>query len=57
MGARWVSGIDDIGIVSREAGLRVVENFTTGELYHTYRGRRGSSPIFQHYSICTLESK
>ena len=56
MGAPWVSGIDDIGTVARQAGLRVVENCTTGELYRRYRGRPGSSPIFQHYSICTLES-
>jgi methyltransferase (TIGR00027 family) len=56
MGAPWVSGIDDIGTVAAGVGLRVVESFTTGELYRTYRGRPGSSPIFRHYSICTLES-
>ena len=56
MGAPWLSGIDDIDTVARELGLRVVENFTTGELYRRYRGRPGLSPIFQHYSICTLES-
>jgi hypothetical protein len=36
--------------------MRVVENSTTGELYRRYRGRSISSPVFQHYSICTLES-
>jgi methyltransferase (TIGR00027 family) len=56
MDAPWVSGIDDVANVAREAGLRVVENVTTGELYRRYRGRPASSPIFQHYSICTLES-
>jgi methyltransferase (TIGR00027 family) len=56
MGAPWLSGIDDIDNVARELDLRVVENFTTGELYRKYRGRPGSSPIFRHYSICTLES-
>lgn len=56
MGAPWVSGIDDIEGLAREVGLRVVENFTTGELYRKYRGRPESSPIFQHYSICTLEA-
>jgi len=55
MGAPWLSGIDDIHGLARELGLRVVENVTTGELYRKYRGRPGSSPIFQHYSICTLE--
>jgi O-methyltransferase involved in polyketide biosynthesis len=56
MRAPWLSGIDDIYGLARELGLRVVENFTTGELYQSYRGRPGSSPIFEHYSICTLES-
>jgi len=55
MGAPWLSGIDDIDGLAREVGLRVVENFTTGHLYRTYRGRPESSPIFQYYSICTLE--
>src|SRR5262245_1344265 len=55
MRAPWVSGIDDGHALAGELGLHVVENFTTGELYRKYRGRPGSSPIFQHYSICTLE--
>jgi len=55
MGAPWLSGIDDIHALARELDLRVVENFTTGELYRKYRGRLASSPIFDHYSICTLE--
>jgi len=55
MGAPWVSGIDDIHSLAHELGLRVVENFTTGELYRKYRGRPTSSEVFQHYSICTLE--
>jgi len=40
----------------RELGLRVVANVTTGELYRKYRGRPATSPIFDQYSICTLES-
>jgi hypothetical protein len=56
MGAPWLSGIDDIHSLARELGLRIVENFTTGELYRKYRRRPGTSPIFQHYSICTLDS-
>jgi methyltransferase (TIGR00027 family) len=56
MDAPWVSGIDDIDILASEVGLRVVENITTGQLYRKYRGRPASSPIFHHYSICTLES-
>src|SRR5262249_26460860 len=55
MRAPWLSGIDDIHSLARELDLRVVENYTTGELYRKYRGRPISSPVFQHYSICTLE--
>jgi methyltransferase (TIGR00027 family) len=55
MRAPWVSGIDDVYALAREVGLHVVENFTTGDLYRKYRGRPASSPIFEHYSICTLE--
>jgi methyltransferase (TIGR00027 family) len=55
MRAPWLSGIDDIRSLARELGLRVVENFTTGELYRKYRGHPTASPVFQHYSICTLE--
>jgi methyltransferase (TIGR00027 family) len=54
MRAPWVSGIDDIHELARELGLEVVENFTTGELYHRYRRRPAASAIFQHYSVCTL---
>jgi methyltransferase (TIGR00027 family) len=56
MRAPWVSGIDDIHDLVCELGLRVVENVTTGELYAAYRGRPAMSPVFGHYSICTLES-
>ena len=54
MRAPWVSGIDDLQSLAREVGLRVVENFTTGELYRKYRGRPASSSILEHYSIGTL---
>ncbi len=56
MRAPWLSGIDDIYSLAREVGLRVVENCTTGELFRKYRGRPISSPVFHHYSICTLEA-
>lgn len=55
MSAPWLSGIDDINSFARELGLRVLENVTTGRLYERYRGQPWTSPIFQHYSICTLE--
>src|SRR5262249_5882090 len=54
MDAPWLSGIDDIDAFARELGIRVQENVTTASLYQRYRGRPAASPIFQHYSICTL---
>jgi methyltransferase (TIGR00027 family) len=56
MNAPWLSGVDDVRGLAGEIGLTVIEDVTTGELYWKYRGRHASSPIFQHYSICTLES-
>jgi len=56
MRAPWLSGIDDIHSLARELDLRVLENYTTAELYRKYRGRSISAPVFKHYSIGTLES-
>jgi methyltransferase (TIGR00027 family) len=56
MRAPWVCGIDDVDSLARELGFSVVENVTTGELYLKYRARYAPSPVFQHYSICTLAS-
>ena len=57
MGAPWLSGISDIHTLAQEAGLEVVEDFRTAELYRTYwTGRPMTSPIFNFYSVCTLRS-
>jgi methyltransferase (TIGR00027 family) len=57
MGAPWVSGISDIHALACDAGLEVVENFPTAELYRKYwNGRPMTSPIFDFYSVCTLAS-
>jgi len=57
MGAAWVSGISDIHTLAHEAGLSVVENFRTAQLYRKYwTGRPMTSPIFNFYSVCTLGS-
>jgi methyltransferase (TIGR00027 family) len=57
MGAPWVSGISDLYSLAHGAGLKVVENFPTAELYRTYwTGRPMTSPIFDYYSVCTLAS-
>jgi len=57
MGAPWISGIADITNLAHELGLNVIENFRTGELYQSYwTGRPMTSPIFEFYSVCTLEA-
>jgi hypothetical protein len=57
MGAPWISGIADIRSLALELGLNVIENFRTGELYQSYwTGRPMTSPIFEFYSVCTLEA-
>jgi methyltransferase (TIGR00027 family) len=58
MGAPWVSGIGDIDALALEAGLKVVEDFRTAELYRKYwPGRPMPSPIFDFYSVCTMGSE
>src|SRR5215813_4767799 len=47
MGAPWVAGFGDIQTLALEAGLEVVEDFRTAELYRKYwTGRPMTSPIF-----------
>jgi methyltransferase (TIGR00027 family) len=56
MGAPWLSGISDIQGLAHELSLSLVENFRTSELYRAYwSGRPMASPIFNFYSVCTLE--
>ena len=57
MGAEWVTGFDDIYQLARDANLRVVEGFSTGELYRLYRPAAPTQPVFgPYYSVCTLAS-
>jgi methyltransferase (TIGR00027 family) len=57
MGAPWLSGIRDVGMLARELSLSLIENFKTSELYQRYwLGRPMTSPIFNYYSLCTLTS-
>lgn len=57
MGAPWLSGIRDIQSFARELGLNVLEDFKTAQLCRTHRPDRPIvSPIFDFYSVCTLES-
>jgi methyltransferase (TIGR00027 family) len=58
MGAPWVTGFDDVQGLAETLKLRLVENFTTGELYRRYRPLTVDQPIFgQFYSVCTLGSR
>jgi methyltransferase (TIGR00027 family) len=57
MGAPWVTGIGDVTALAASLGLLVVENFKTAELYRRYwLDRHMTSPLFEFYSVCTLES-
>jgi methyltransferase (TIGR00027 family) len=56
MGAPWLSGIRDVKNLTRELGLHLIENFRTSELYRAYWSDRPmTSPIFNYYSVCTVE--
>ena len=55
MGAPWLTGFNDIHSLAHELRLNVVENFKTAELRRLYHMVPSTSPIFNFYSICTLE--
>jgi hypothetical protein len=53
----WVTGIDDVTALAASLRLIVVENVKTAELYRRYwLDRPMTSPLFEFYSLCTLES-
>jgi methyltransferase (TIGR00027 family) len=56
IGAPWIFGIGDLPKVARQAGMSVVENRTTADLYRAYRPNGFfDSPLYGYYSLCTLE--
>jgi methyltransferase (TIGR00027 family) len=56
MNAPWITGFDDIDVLANEVQLRVIDNFTTGDLHRAYRPA-AQTPVFgPFYSICTLGS-
>ena len=59
LGAPWITGFDNIRDLAAELRLRVIDNFTSGDLYRRYRVRDSSErPIFgPYYSVCTLGSR
>ncbi|MDH4229852.1 MAG: SAM-dependent methyltransferase [Nitrospirota bacterium] len=57
MGAPWRSGFDDIAPLATSAGLRVREHATCSALASRYQPALPlASPLFDHYSVCTLIS-
>jgi methyltransferase (TIGR00027 family) len=53
----WVTGFDNIEPLAKELGFKVIENFSTAELYKVYRPNRTlESNLFKFYFVCTLES-
>src|SRR5262245_9406475 len=59
MGAPWVAGFDDIRALAKDLKLRVIDNFTSGDLYRRYRPQASpDEPVFgPFYSVCTLGSR
>jgi methyltransferase (TIGR00027 family) len=55
MGAPWHFGINDLGALAGDAGLIVVDNIKTADLYRTFWLSRPLDSIwFDNYSLCTL---
>jgi methyltransferase (TIGR00027 family) len=55
MGAPWTFGIDDLDALASEAGLIVIDNVKTAELYRTYwPNRQPGSKWYDNYALCTL---
>lgn len=56
MYAPWITGFDNIEILAKDLGMKVVENFSTADLFKKYRPNRClESNIFKFYFVCTLE--
>ncbi len=55
MGAPWHFGIDDLEALAGDAGLIVVDNIKTADLYRTLWPSRPLNSIwYDNYSLCTL---
>jgi methyltransferase (TIGR00027 family) len=57
MGAPWTYGIGDLDGFGSRVGPNVLERFTIGDLYRSYKSEEPpGSKIYDHYSVCTLQS-
>lgn len=56
MYAPWITGFDDIQSLAKNLGLKVIDNFSTAELFKKYRPNLSlESNIFKFYFVCTLD--
>lgn len=57
MYAPWITGFDKIATLAEELNLKLIENFSTADLYAQYRPHRSlESNLFKFYFVCTLEN-
>ena len=57
MYAPWITGFEKIATLADELHLKVIENFSTADLYAQYRpGRSLESNLFKFYFVCTLKN-
>jgi O-methyltransferase involved in polyketide biosynthesis len=55
MGAPWTFGIDDPDALAGDAGLTVVDDVKTAELFRTFWPKRQlDSKWYDNYALCTL---
>ena len=55
MGAPWTFGIDDLNALAGDAGLTVIDDLKTAELFRTFwPNRQLDSKWYDDYALCTL---
>jgi O-methyltransferase involved in polyketide biosynthesis len=55
MGAPWRFGINDLKAIADTTGMTIIDNVKMADLHRTYRPGGPNDPIFEQYSLCTLE--
>ena len=57
MGAPWTYGISDVRSLAHKAAATILENVKVAELHRAYWPAQPlDSPIYDYYSICTLQA-
>lgn len=53
----WITGFDNIEVIAKNLGLKVIDNWSTADLFKKYRPNRSlESNILNFYFVCTLEN-